>query len=326
MPNNSPAVSVIVPVYNTQKYLRRCLDSILAQTFTDWECLVIDDGSTDTSPAICDEYAAADTRFRAIHQVNKGVVAARAAGIKQAKGNYIYFIDSDDYVQADCLSSIISYTGEGPDSDIDIVVFEGFTNGKINRDEFAEQLFQFRYWGVWGKLYKRCLFDEYVISVPRYFKVGEDFLTLLRLLKNISQPILICKESKYVYNSSNSNSASITVAKSYEYERAMVIETVETASKLNLSEMAERFLYQWELYYMGGMIALQYDIDYSEKWVQDIIGQSQRFSLSTREKFILSAVKNPAKRYLLIIERKCKDYIRHLLKMIQITLAHRTNQ
>lgn len=82
MPNNSPAVSVIVPVYNTQKYLRRCLDSILAQTFTDWECLVIDDGSTDSSPAICDEYAAADTQFRVFHKANGGVSSARNVGLE----------------------------------------------------------------------------------------------------------------------------------------------------------------------------------------------------------------------------------------------------
>lgn len=82
MPNNSPAVSVIVPVYNTEKYLRRCLDSILAQTFTDWECLVIDDGSTDTSPAICDEYAAADTRFRVFHKANGGFCSARNVGLE----------------------------------------------------------------------------------------------------------------------------------------------------------------------------------------------------------------------------------------------------
>jgi glycosyltransferase involved in cell wall biosynthesis len=80
MPHNSPAVSVIVPVYNTGKYLRRCLDSILAQTFTDWECLVIDDGSTDASPAICDEYAAADTRFRVFHKQNEGVNSAKGIG------------------------------------------------------------------------------------------------------------------------------------------------------------------------------------------------------------------------------------------------------
>ncbi len=81
MPHNSPTVSVIVPVYNTEKYLRRCLDSILAQTFTDWECLIIDDGSTDASPAICDEYAARDSRFRVFHKANGGVSSARNVGL-----------------------------------------------------------------------------------------------------------------------------------------------------------------------------------------------------------------------------------------------------
>lgn len=107
MPNNSSAVSVIVPVYNTEKYLRRCLDSILTQTFTDWECLVIDDGSTDTSPTICDEYANKDPRFKVFHKMNSGASASRNVGIDNARGEYIIFIDSDDWWQRnDCLKEL----------------------------------------------------------------------------------------------------------------------------------------------------------------------------------------------------------------------------
>ncbi len=324
MSANRPTVSVIVPVYNTEKYLRRCLDSILGQTYTDWECLVIDDGSTDGSADICDEYAAGDNRFRSIHQENKGVVAARATGIRQAKGEYIYFVDSDDSIQLDCLNAIIICAErEKQDSTPDIVIFEGHCNRKINRDEYAAELFQFRYWNLWGKLYKRSLFDEYVISVPRYFKVGEDFLTSLRMLKFIRHSIYLCKDSYYIYNIGNSNSASVTVAKSYEYERAMVVETIKTASKLNLNEIAERFLYKWQISYLGGMIALQYDIDYSEKWIQDILaeGQRKRYRLSAKERFILSAIDHQSKRHLLILERKCKNKARYLLKQIRLALS-----
>ncbi len=109
MPHNSPTVSVIVPVYNTEKYLRRCLDSILAQTFTDWECLVIDDGSTDDSSAICDEYAAADSRFRVFHKANGGASATRNFGLDKYKGEYVIFIDSDDFWNSnDCLNKLVS--------------------------------------------------------------------------------------------------------------------------------------------------------------------------------------------------------------------------
>lgn len=95
---NAPKISVIVPVYNVEKWLHRCVDSILAQTFTDFELLLIDDGSTDASGAICDEYAQRDSRIRVFHKPNGGVSSARNLGLDNAQGEWITFCDSDDYV------------------------------------------------------------------------------------------------------------------------------------------------------------------------------------------------------------------------------------
>ena len=91
-----PAISIIVPVYKVEPYLHRCIDSILAQSFTDFELILVDDGSPDNCPAICDEYAVKDSRVRVIHQKNAGLSAARNAGIETATGGYLCFIDSDD--------------------------------------------------------------------------------------------------------------------------------------------------------------------------------------------------------------------------------------
>lgn len=91
-----PLISVIVPAYNLEKLLGRCLDSLLAQDFADWECLVVNDGSTDGTAAVCDAYAAKDKRFKAIHQPNGGVSAARNTGLLQIQGDYILFLDGDD--------------------------------------------------------------------------------------------------------------------------------------------------------------------------------------------------------------------------------------
>ena len=96
--------SIIVPVYNVEKFLRECLDSILAQTFADWECICVDDGSTDSSGAILDEYATNDARFRVLHQVNAGVGAARNAGLEIASSEWIWFIDADDTIHPGSLS------------------------------------------------------------------------------------------------------------------------------------------------------------------------------------------------------------------------------
>ncbi len=93
-----PKISIIVPIYNVERYLRECLDSILAQTFGDWECILVDDGSPDGCPQICDEYAARDPRFRVIHRANGGLSAARNSGLRVAQGKYIGFVDSDDWI------------------------------------------------------------------------------------------------------------------------------------------------------------------------------------------------------------------------------------
>ena len=93
-----PIISVIVPVYNTEKYLDECIQSILSQTFADFELLLVDDGSTDGSGNICDKYAIQDERIKVFHQENRGVTAARKLGVKYSNGNYICFVDSDDKI------------------------------------------------------------------------------------------------------------------------------------------------------------------------------------------------------------------------------------
>ena len=96
---DNPRISIIVPVYKVECYLRECLDSIRAQTFTDWECILVDDGSPDSCPAICDEYSSMDSRFKTMHKTNGGLSSARNAGIEMARGEFIGFIDSDDWIE-----------------------------------------------------------------------------------------------------------------------------------------------------------------------------------------------------------------------------------
>ena len=103
-----PVVSVVVPVYKVEKYLKRCLDCLLNQTFDDWQAICIDDGSPDKSPAILDEYAARDNRFVVIHKQNAGVSAARNDGIKLATGKFIQFLDADDWVDSGYLEQMVA--------------------------------------------------------------------------------------------------------------------------------------------------------------------------------------------------------------------------
>lgn len=100
---SAPYISLIIPIYNVEKYLRECLDSILNWTFTNWEAILVDDGSPDHSGAICDEYASKDTRFTVIHKQNEGVSVARNVGLDIAKGEWCWFVDSDDVIDSNTL-------------------------------------------------------------------------------------------------------------------------------------------------------------------------------------------------------------------------------
>lgn len=104
-------VSVVIPVYNVEDYLRRCVDSVLAQTLSDLEIILVDDGSPDQSPAICDEYAQADARIRVIHKTNGGLASARNAGMRIAQGEYLFFLDSDDWLEPDGLAKLCDVAG-----------------------------------------------------------------------------------------------------------------------------------------------------------------------------------------------------------------------
>ena len=103
MSNKSIKFSIVLPIYNVERYLQRCLDSVLGQTYKNYEVIMVDDGSTDNCPAICDNYAARDTRIKVIHKQNAGLGMARNTGIENATGDYICFFDSDDFVATNLL-------------------------------------------------------------------------------------------------------------------------------------------------------------------------------------------------------------------------------
>ena len=195
-------VSCIIPVYNTEKYLPRCIESVLAQTFVDWEMLLIDEGSTDASGSICDEYAAKDERIRVFHKENGGISSARNVGLNYAQGEWIFFVDSDDSLPKTSLESLLSRS-----SDANIIVggfFFVFGGDKIvetlkepkfiSRD--LDRKIPTAYMAtVWGKLFKRkiCpMFDERV-------RFAEDTLFILSCVRETDR-IKLVDDTVYTYN------------------------------------------------------------------------------------------------------------------------------
>lgn len=148
-----PKISVIVPVYRVEPYLHRCVDSILAQTFSDFELILVDDGSPDNCPAICDEYAKKDNRFKVIHRKqNGGASAARNLGLKTSQGEYICFIDSDDYVVPEYLETLLQ-TIEETQADIVQCGYYEVIDGIVRKDERERFLESYTSQQAFGLLY-----------------------------------------------------------------------------------------------------------------------------------------------------------------------------
>jgi len=180
---NTPKISVIVPIYNAEKYLNECIDSILNQDFTDFELLLVDDGSNDNSGQLCDEYAKKDKHIKVFHKNNGGVSSARNLGIDNAKGEYIIFIDSDDYVDVNYLSILMS----GGESDLVITGYDSFgykvENFSFENAEYFGQKISIclsRYLNSipfrvpWDKRYKSEIIRKYSIRFDPSLKIAED--------------------------------------------------------------------------------------------------------------------------------------------------------
>lgn len=190
----TPVISVIVPVYNTEKWLRRCVDSILVQTYTDFELLLIDDGSIDGSGTICDEYAIKDSRIRVFHKSNGGVSSARNVGLDQAKGEWVSFIDADDWIDADTFESYLKLEESGinllfgghknhyADQSIEIKRLPSAIVDNTNFDKYySEYDFHWRT-SPWAKFYRKSTIDDLGLRFDPKMKIGEDALFLFRFM------------------------------------------------------------------------------------------------------------------------------------------------
>lgn len=201
-------ISVIVPVYNAEKYLSTCIESILSQTYTNFELLLVDDGSTDNSGVICDEYAQKDNRIKVIHQENSGVSSARNAGLKICNGDYIQFIDSDDYIKSSFLeilySAIMNDNSQIAVCKATTVLIDGTekeSNSKVidniclEKNEATVFLFNEMNNALWNKLISKDVIKNIAFEEGRTF--GEDPYFLVQILNNCDKVSFVPDELYY---------------------------------------------------------------------------------------------------------------------------------
>lgn len=202
---NAPKISVIVPVYNVEKYLRRCIESILSQTFTDFEVLLIDDGSNDRSGEICDEYAKKDGRIRVFHKENGGVSSARNVGLDHASGEWIYFMDSDDVIYDNGLFIFNKYISESVDmvmagfeilNEDNIIIESVEFNDEckiVQVDTFLKNLYfpaDRHYKGfLWNKIFRHSVLEQHSQRFNPQIYYNEDRLFIFEYVCLSGKPI-----------------------------------------------------------------------------------------------------------------------------------------
>lgn len=211
-----PILSIIVPIYNVQKYLSKCLDSILIQTFTDYEVILVNDGSIDQSGEICDKYASSDSRVIVIHQNNSGVSSARNIGIENAKGEFLAFVDPDDTIEENMYEMLVDHALKYNadlvvcpynsinliDASVHVSTVWDDVYSRINKEEIEKYIIPsllenktYSLVPIWNKLYKKQIFDTFNVKFDENMNYGEDkklnfkILTLINSLVIIKQPL-----------------------------------------------------------------------------------------------------------------------------------------
>ncbi|MDE7115852.1 MAG: glycosyltransferase [Muribaculaceae bacterium] len=203
-----PEISVVIPVYNGEKFLDKCYDSLKNQTFDDWEAVFINDGSDDGTAVILGNMSIADKRVSVIHKDNEGVAVARECGIAAAKGDYIAFLDVDDSLPCNALEQYINNI-KGTSADIvvagfDVVNDKGqiigkvmYPGGNLDRDIFFKGICSGKYrWQLWGKAYRRSVFE--FVKTPAGMRNGEDMAVFMQLLMS-AHGIRVIPDALYNY-------------------------------------------------------------------------------------------------------------------------------
>ena len=213
--SNTPTISIIIPIYNAEKFLARCIDSIVAQSYPDWELLLIDDGSRDGSATICREYSERDPRIHLLQKENGGVSSARNLGLESAQGEWIMFVDADDWIDKDTLAICMQHCAGR-----DVVRFSMRTTKRENeyrdvqiplpksKQEYLTQIIaqsDNTIVGVCSGIFRRELFVKYNIKFDPQIKCGEDWLVLSKYVY-LCNDFVVLPDHLYYYDIGNQSS------------------------------------------------------------------------------------------------------------------------
>lgn len=323
-----PKVSIIVPVYKAEAYLHRCVDSILAQTFTDFELLLIDDGSPDKSGEICDVYAQKDNRVRVIHKENGGVSSARNIGLNNACGDWTTFVDSDDFLDISSLEIMYELTNRY-DSDLycfkyritneynigtNKQEYQNSTICNMSKDSMIKKILTYQTnCGPWAKLFKTEKLKNY--SFDETLRIGEDLLLNLSYISDLQKSIIYSETSVYNYFM---NTQSVMHSKKLTGEYAMLSEKVARffasdaiyAKHINIFKMINLF----QSYATRCKCPSYTDTELMRSWNNEVLTQDIN-------PILFQFMKDSRVTYLLAWSRLKFKYLKHQVKVVLLKIV-----
>ena len=315
------AVSLISPVYKAEAYLARCVDSVLAQTFKDWELILVDDGSPDRSGAIGDEYAAKDSRIQVIHKANGGVSAARQDGLDAAQGDYVIHVDPDDWIEPNMLQALYE---KAVAEDADMVICDYFEDAggtskiitqapsDLSSKVVFKELFHNLHGSCCNKLVRRALFAQYAIRFPEGYTILEDLYVSAMLCAQDIKIAYLPQAFYHYMQGENPNSLG------HKYTHASV-ESIIAFCNAFVPLWRERGLACEEYFYKYATKSFAYDSrEYSAKAIRALWPEINR-------KFAREAIRNCIRRPW-VTEVWLGQYLPRIVGKVWCALAMRLNR
>lgn len=299
---NSPKISIIIPLYNTEKYISECIKSILNQTYKNIEIIVVNDGSTDSSEKKCFDLQKTNKNIKYIYQSNAGVTVARKKGVESATGEWICFVDADDILTPNAIQTLVE---NSKGQDIVIGNFESFydsikriTEYKnresiFNQEQFIKVLLigtKFKIHGPWGKIYRKELFDNETFDISSDIKRGEDLIMNIRLALKANH---ICYLNTIIYlYRQHTNSVIHTFKTTWEHEYLFLNQLLKPLYGLKIEHKYKKEILKRKLYCIGEAFNDKKLNADDFRFIQ-IKNEIQKENINLLEKSILSLVRFP---------------------------------
>lgn len=328
MDTSKGLIGVIVPVYKVERYIAECIESILAQTYTNFRLILVDDGTPDNAGKICDEYAQKDPRITVIHQENAGVTRARSRGVEEAVDcEFITFVDSDDTLTSDALEQLHMQV----DEDTDIVICNNYLTGNknntfydiplhqktIDSDYFIKKNIWLKGGAPWGKLFRKMLFNKETFDIPRNIICGEDAIMNIRLAFNSDKPIKVINKPLYNYRI-HTQSVYSNFRHTPEYEDFFWKEIQAAIPQNRFHEFANEHIgirvYLWRIHNGNDFRKPQWaGTQFHKQLIRDI--KTYNFKMSFFEKMLMFHTQQPL-RAMIFIGRKIYSGFKRIISKI----------